>query len=145
MKFKRDNVLLFIHPETKATPEPVLDEYTLKMGHALEHYKERDVVVNANGNGEILKGIRTMGYHHCICGAYSESADYGVECQNSDILYTNSLACHYLAYHREDVDNDDLEKVNRLPEPPKDYTVPKYMLTNRIDSLDNLNISINTC
>lgn len=50
------------------------------------------------------------GLHTCICGAMSEARDY----QISGGFVTNSLCVHYLAHHREEVPQAELEKVATL-------------------------------
>jgi len=60
--------------------------------------------------GRFGKGILTLGLHECVCGAMSSSCDYML---NGKIV-TNYLCVHYLAYHRSEVPEEELEKLAQL-------------------------------
>jgi len=45
----------------------------------------------------------------CVCGATSDNKDHWI-----DGKLTNSLAIHYIAYHRSDVSPEELAKVEAL-------------------------------
>jgi len=120
-----ENILLFIFPRKNETKEPLIDEYTQKMVYALRNPVESNVVVGCvderkrsktRGLAHISKGVRTMGVHTCVCGATSESADYGIKI-GEEIVYTNSLASHYLAFHRDEVPLDQLSKIRKIEIP----------------------------
>jgi len=51
------------------------------------------------------------GIHRCICGAGSDNQDHWVA---GDLL-TNSLCVHYLALHRDQIPEEELDKVRALP------------------------------
>jgi hypothetical protein len=91
-----DEHLLFIEPKKSAYKEPVQDELSASMREAMEHARRPN--------------YRYFGYHLCVCGAKSDSTDW--------ILHTgqitNSLAVHYLEYHREEVPPRELEKVRKV-------------------------------
>lgn len=88
------NYILFIHPK-KWNKEPVIDKYTRKMCAAMRL---------------ATKGRYYLGYHRCYCGAASDACNYILP--NEKV--TNSLALHYLMYHREDVPQYELYKVDKL-------------------------------
>lgn len=89
--------LLFIEPKNPASIHPVVDELTQRMAAAL--------------NDGTRKGC-WKGVHTCVCGAESTNCNYLL----SDGQVTNSLAVHYLAYHRDEVPKSELRKVRNLPE-----------------------------
>ncbi len=87
--------ILYIEPSAKTSAEPLIDELTKKMTAALRQGQ---------------KGREYRGHHTCKCGAHSTNCDYTLP--NGE--QTNSLAIHYLSYHREEVPPSQLEKVNLL-------------------------------
>lgn len=106
---KGDNVvnpngIMMVEPTRRASDVPLIDEATRKMTAAWRAAKHSDY------------GYR--GFHVCTCGATSDNKDHWVG-ENSvgeedKGKNTNSLAIHYLAYHRQDVPVDELEKVLNL-------------------------------
>jgi len=91
---EEDTHILFIEPK-KWNKEPVIDGYTRRMVAAVRLAK---------------KGGYYMGYHTCYCGAEDGACDLFLP--NGQI--TNSLALHYLMYHREDVPAYEIYKVSKL-------------------------------
>lgn len=88
--------LLYIEPSAATSAKPCLDRLTRKMTAALR----------AN-TGPILA---FLGCHECACGVWSSSEDYMI----AGGRVTNSLAVHYLAFHRAEVPESELEKVAKL-------------------------------
>jgi hypothetical protein len=89
-------MILFIEPSGATTDVPTIDQYTRKMTAAVRralppmgHY---------------------MGVHQCACGAVSTSFDYFLP----NGQQTNSLCVHYLACHRSEVPDSEIEKVAAL-------------------------------
>lgn len=113
-KIDSKNVLLFIHPTSCDTKEPLIDKYTIAVCNALENNESTGFV---NGN-KFIKGIRTMGYHLCS-GCLNEQNRFscpkskGYDFEIADELYTNWLAVHYLAYHRNEVPDKELKKIDK--------------------------------
>lgn len=89
--------LLMIEPKHPASAEPVLDDLTRMAAVALAGAERSEY------------GYR--GCHFCSCGALSDNQDHFV---GPDRLITNSLAAHYLAWHREDVPQSELDKLIAL-------------------------------
>ncbi len=94
-----DAPLLFIEPCGQRSAEPVLDELTERMAEALRV-------------GEMSNCY--MGVHTCVCGVRSESHDVLVQRVDGDYFVTNTLATHYLMWHRDDVPESELVKVRTL-------------------------------
>jgi hypothetical protein len=88
--------ILFILPKKKGSNVPVIDEATRKMTAAFRQSKA----------GEKFRGV-----HQCVCGVYSSNCNYNLP----DGGVTNSLSVHYLAYHRDEVGEIEMEKVLKLP------------------------------
>lgn len=102
--------LLFIHPTGKASAVPVIDDLTRKMVGAMRAAR--------------LGPHRYRGVHQCTgngCSAISDNVDhyvnitdlFGTQSSSFEVL-TNSLAVHYLAYHRDEVPAADLLRVAAL-------------------------------
>jgi hypothetical protein len=87
--------LLFIEPSAKISKEPVIDRTTKKMTAALRL---------------ATKGPGYRGVHQCACGVYSHNCNYFLAGEET----TNSLCVHYLAFHRDEVPPEQIERVMRL-------------------------------
>jgi hypothetical protein len=105
-----DTHLLFIEPGL-ASAQPVIDELTRKMTGA---WRTRRIVMSYRG------------FHRCACGAESDHHNYAVATIGGQLLTTNLLAIHYLAFHRADVPRAELEKVKQLAGEPADPS-PKLL------------------
>src|ERR1044071_1217212 len=92
------NHLLFIEPAGAPSAMPTVDEITRKFAGAWRGRKTSDYAYG--------------GYHECTgegCDARSDPFDHWV-----DLLETNSLALHYLAFHRSEVPAGELAKIAAL-------------------------------
>jgi hypothetical protein len=102
-----DGHVLFIEPKKAAAKEPVQDELSENMREAMRHAGTPNYTY--------------FGYHQCVCGAKSDATDW--------ILHTgqvtNSLAVHYLEYHRGEIPRDEFEKVRKLCDSVKELR-PKW-------------------
>jgi hypothetical protein len=92
--------LLFIEPGP-AAEAPVIDALTRKLaaawlGHDVGHVGHRYT-------------------HKCSCGARSDNRDHYVRTTEGKRFKTNSLAIHYLAFHRDEVPAAELAKLEQLP------------------------------
>jgi hypothetical protein len=105
MKLRSRKVLLFIHPSQQASERPVIDVITLKVAYQLTNHTHTGVVED---NGEFEVNQRTKGWHECTgCGEKSLNYDFMLPCG----LATNSLAVHYIAYHRQEVPQREINKI----------------------------------
>jgi hypothetical protein len=89
-----ENMLLMIEPQSKIKEEAINDAYTEKMKMLLKKAK---------------KGPPFRGFHVCACGECSTNYDL-----NIGKYTTNSLAAHYLCYHRSEVPVSEIEKLKKL-------------------------------
>lgn len=91
-----DKYVLFIEPKKGASSKAVQDDLSANMRLAMKHAGRPNYVY--------------YGIHECVCGAKSNSSDW--------ILHTgqitNSLAVHYLEYHRKEVPRSEMAKVRAL-------------------------------
>lgn len=87
-----DHHLLYIEPDGPQSGTPVDDELTLGMEGLLKQAKQ---------------GTRWRGVHSCSCGVRSDSCDFILP----GGMITNSLAPHYLRYHRDQVPRSELAKL----------------------------------
>ncbi len=111
-----DKYLLQIHPKTLCTLEPVNDELTGKMERLLSSAKD---------------GTRWRGWHLCTgCGEQSGCCDLVVGGYT-----TNSLAAHYLRWHRDDVPQSELNKLEAIIE-PNGLTASQIGLRRHIKAAD---------
>lgn len=99
-------MLLYIEPQQLKSDTPIIDDLTTKMAAAFTGYKS-----GVGYDGQFTEGVGTLGWHTCACGARSSSKDYLLP--NGYI--TNSLCLHYLAWHRNEVPQSELDKVASLP------------------------------
>jgi hypothetical protein len=99
MTSKDPKHLLYLHPKGKPECEnPVIDELTRKMTAAFRQSK---------------RGGSYRGFHECTgedCEMPSANADYTLP----NGMQTNSLCIHYLACHRSEVPQRELDKVAAL-------------------------------
>ena len=87
--------ILYIAPSEDAWSEPLIDELTRKMTATLR---------------AATPSPWFMGYHTCACGSHSKAHNFILP----DGLITNSLCVHYLAWHRNEVPREELEKIAKL-------------------------------
>lgn len=85
--------LLFVEPASAAMSEPIIDGLTRGMAALLASAK--------SGSGY------HKDTHRCACGAMSGGRSLVL----ADGTVTNSLAVHYLAYHRAEVPRGELSKL----------------------------------
>jgi hypothetical protein len=87
--------LMFVEPSEKISAAPIIDELTRKMTAA---YRAAQI-----------PNIAYRGWHRCNCGANSSNKNYHL-----GNYVTNSLCIHYLAYHRDEIPQLELDKVKAL-------------------------------
>jgi hypothetical protein len=97
--------ILYIEPTSTTSHEPVIDELTMKMAGAL-----RQATSGIGTSRDFLPGAGYRGVHKCNCGAMSSNCEYRLP--GGEV--TNSLATHYLAWHRDEIDPAQLDKVSML-------------------------------
>ena len=91
---KTSDGILMIEPSA-LSGTALIDELTRKMTAAWRQRRDAD------------EGYR--GFHRCACGALSDNKDHWVGGR-----LTNSLCIHYLAFHRDDIPPEELDKVRAL-------------------------------
>lgn len=89
-----DNMLLMIEPQSRIKEHAVNDAYTAKMEMLMKKAKH---------------GPPYKGFHRCACGECSTNYDLKI-----GKYTTNSLAAHYLRYHRSEVPASEIEKLRKL-------------------------------
>jgi len=147
------NSLLYIHPWNHASFEPALDSYFMKVYYAIRHNK----IGNGTGyDGGYTLGRMTKGVHDCT----GENCDYQSSCcelilkangnavktwkfwrrkRRITFIYTNTLALHYLAFHRDEIPQSELDKIdNFLDDPPEDFK-PSFKKCIKIATPQNRN------
>jgi hypothetical protein len=88
-------LLLFIEPENEPSDKPIIDELTMKMTASFRKAKKENAY---------------FGWHNCSCGANSGNHDYSLN--NGEM--TNANCIHYLAYHRDEISQEQLDRVEKL-------------------------------
>ena len=101
------NTLLYIEPTSDKSETPTIDGYTRKMAAALQSRISTGVLQQ---DGTYDKDSSTLGFQRCSCRVTSDVVDYEL----SDGVITNSLCVHYLAWHRQEVPQTELDKVLSL-------------------------------
>lgn len=86
--------LMQIEPKTGKTLRPNNNYLTIKMERLLK-------------NAKICSRYR--GFHECICGERSGTCDLHI-----GEFITNSLAVHYLRWHRDEVPVSEIDKLVRI-------------------------------
>jgi hypothetical protein len=89
---------LMIEPRGAGHP-PIIDEITRKVAAAWRFSTPSE------------HGYRGM--HQCVCGALSDNRDHFVTV-NGKCLLTNSLMVHYAACHRNELPEEELQKIAAL-------------------------------
>lgn len=100
MQILDNSAILMVEPSGAGSKEPLIDELTRKMTAAWRNRRDA------------ASGYR--GFHCCVCGACSSNCDHWVTGADGNELLTNSLCIHYLAYHREELSENELAKVQAL-------------------------------
>lgn len=102
---------MFIEPTKNKSAVPVIDELTKIMTAAFRQAEDDP--------------DKTLGWHECICGAKSATHDFRIPDHN---LIINSLCIHYLACHREEVPQDQLDLIASLAYDPEEPTEKEMKL-----------------
>ncbi len=113
--------LLFIEPTKPADIQPVIDEYTRKMTAAY-----RQTLEGFLHDGEIME-VATAGFQSCSCGAHSDNVNHVMPDKSAE---TNSLCIHYLAHHRDEVPESELQKVAQLNYGEEEPTIAELTRTS---------------
>lgn len=143
---KNKGFLLFIEPEN-IKEIPIIDFYTRKITGAFNKALAMGGSNYSHGEtAQFCDGIVTRGWHTCSCGAHSSNADYllttkdinssVVRHQNSrdffsgkesdsisGLVITNSLCIHYIACHRDEIPQEELDSILNL-EGDEEYPTP---------------------
>lgn len=111
MLIDKSHILLFIEPLNRRASSPILDDLTYKILYLRRNHTEKGIVVP---DGKFVPDIYTMGVHHCT-GCREEQ----VHSHSYDILLssghsTNTLAAHYVAYHRDEIPQSEIEKIKSI-------------------------------
>ena len=122
MKINTDNVLLYIEPINNKSTLPIIDNLTIKMFNAMKNHIDKGHVTES---GIFLSDVYTKGVHLCNCGKASKCYDFLLKSN----ICTNSLCVHYLAYHRDEVLEEELKKIENLNSSDKlnDYEQEKLL------------------
>jgi hypothetical protein len=88
--------VLYIEPQGLPSLEPLIDDLTVRMAAAFH-------------KASVVRSYR--GFHVCSCGVTSTASEYLLASGEE----TNSLCVHYLAWHRDEVPDFQLDKVRALP------------------------------
>ena len=119
-------MILYVNPKKKKSDVPCIDELSLKMKdliqRAIQQYNRdcSDPFDSAKNGQKTLwgvasksgfeHGVATMGVHECSCG--ERSASFDIFLLNG--YMTNTLAEHYLAWHREEIPLAEIKKIRKM-------------------------------
>ena len=101
--------ILYINPKS-ILKDPVIDSVTKKLAW-LWHRNEDS-------------GLAYFGFHRCSCGATSASAEFLIVPPSGEIFVTNSLCVHYAAYHRDEIPEEEMEKLMKIIESVTEEDLP---------------------
>ena len=120
-----DNLLLFIEPQLEPSDIPFIDEATKIMAQQLRYGVQGSQILKGeypfNENNPLCPLVEMpwndkydfmlfngwLGFHDCSCGVKSKAHNFLLP--GGEIV--NSLCVHYLAFHREEVPDWQIEKV----------------------------------
>jgi hypothetical protein len=107
-----EELLLFMEPQNEPSKKPVIDELTMKMTASFRKAKKGAIHdYQQQGQGyEFHENDGWCGWHNCSCGANAGGQDYLLS--NGEM--TNGNCVHYLAYHREEISKEQLDRVFKL-------------------------------
>lgn len=105
-------LLLFIEPEKKPSKKPVIDNLTKILAASFRKAKVGAILkYSIIGEGyEFQEDNGWCGCHECSCGANSGARDYLLP--NGEM--TNGNCIHYLAYHRDEIPQEQLDRIADL-------------------------------
>lgn len=106
-----NNMLLYIEPKDPKSTQPIVDDLTRQLTAA---YRRSQAGILEDGQ---VVDVVSMGWHTCICGAKSDNTEHVLP---RNILMTNSLCVHYLAWHRHEIPSGEIDKLTNLPEEQAD-------------------------
>jgi len=107
----KSKFLLYLEPKNPKSTEPINDEYTETMQRAFDMSIPGTANYSSVGDTERhMVGGAYRGVHHCSCGETSGNKDYLL----SNGMITNTLCVHYLQYHRDEICDNDWEKLDEL-------------------------------
>lgn len=87
---------LMLDPKGPKSTEPIIDHMTRRVAAAIRHGLKTDQIITPRV---------------CQCGAKSDDVRHYV-----NGVIASTLAIHYMAYHRLEVPDDELEQVGHLRE-----------------------------
>jgi len=99
-------IILFMEPQLQRLNNPILDELTINLATLFVNNVARGTI----GAESFEENIFSLGMHECKCGRLSQSTDYLLH----DGLMTNSLCVHYLAYHRNEISESEINNLTLL-------------------------------
>jgi hypothetical protein len=125
--------LLYIEPKLPPSENPQHDEISKKYEYIIEQW----------GSDTPNKSFR--GFHLCSCGETSDNHDHTLK----NNMHYNSLGLHYLLYHREEIPESEIRKINDLFDVIKNNDMdselfhlpltPLYSKDNRTNPEEELN------
>lgn len=128
-----DDLLLFIEPENEPSKLPIIDDITKKIAKALRRgipgaqtekwtedgnvrWKQSEpphMIIEMPWNETYNFTTHTgwMGVHQCSCGVYSHACNYLLP--SGEVV--NSLCIHYVAFHRDEIPQEQLDRISNMP------------------------------
>ena len=113
-KDKGEIGLLFVEPKNFCSKSPIIDSLTRKMTAAFR------TATHPNA---------CMGWHDADCGAESDAYFHLID----DKFQTNSLCIHYLAFHRDEIPQCELDKVASLTHGEQEPTEEELQPIDELD------------
>lgn len=111
MKISNPNALLYIHPAKEGSDEPIIDNLTKKILWATRNQIGKGVLLKS-GNFEL--DMSTKGVHHCTGCNKKCPLSQAQDILLPNKLVTNTLAVHYVAYHRDELTKEELALIEAI-------------------------------
>jgi hypothetical protein len=132
--------LLYIEPKKPKSIVPTIDKYSEKLQRIMAKYTPPESYISycpdylkhhltygaLKSDGTFDIGNTFLGTHECICGEQSYCCDILIAGDAfMESIVTNTLAYHYILYHREEVPIEELQIIETLKDvDPNDVFVP---------------------
>lgn len=136
--------LLFIEPKESPSNVPIIDEYTKKIAGAMKKARF-GASAYSQEKAEFCENLQFKGWHSCSCNKAGDNRDYIIETSDvntsvkvftstkdffqgtenyskEQVIITNALALHYVAFHRQEVSEEELKKITLLTAEPCEPT-----------------------
>jgi hypothetical protein len=122
-----ENTVFYINPEKDASSEPIIDEFTIKTSYVVNKIAGGSIGPIINGKSLFMEGMSPDSIRVCPKCKHAPPFPWDIPFSVEDkIFYTNPIANHYVAYHRSECSQRDLDIINNVKTPENYVADHKY-------------------